>query len=57
MTLSAPAVATFYFNGLGRPYSSTDTGQDSSFPGQTLTITGDGLTKTVSVAQETGYVY
>jgi MSHA pilin protein MshC len=57
MALGSTAAATFYFNGLGRPYLGTDTGIDSTFPGQTLTITGDGLTKTVSVAQETGYVY
>jgi MSHA pilin protein MshC len=57
MALSAAAASNFYFNGLGRPYLSTDAGTDSTFPGLTLTITGDGLTRTVSVAQETGYVF
>jgi MSHA pilin protein MshC len=57
MTLGSTAAATFYFNALGRPYLSTDAGLESTFTGQTLTITGDGLTRTVSVAQETGYVY
>jgi MSHA pilin protein MshC len=57
MALGSATAATFYFNGLGRPYLGTDTGIDSSFPGQSLTITGDGLTRTVSVAQETGYVF
>jgi MSHA pilin protein MshC len=57
MALSATAASTFSFDGLGRPYLSTDAGADSTFPGLTLTITGDGLTRTVSVAQETGYVF
>jgi MSHA pilin protein MshC len=56
MTLSQNAAGSFYFNALGRPYLSTDTG-DSSFTGLTLTIKGDDLTRTVSVAQETGYVF
>lgn len=56
MTLSLPAAGSFYFNGLGRPYLSTDTG-DSTFSGLTLTIKGEDLTRTVSVAQETGYVF
>jgi hypothetical protein len=56
MTLSQNAAGSFYFNALGRPYLSTDTG-DSSFTGLTLTIKGDDVTRTVSVAQETGYVF
>jgi hypothetical protein len=57
LTLGPPSVAAFYFDGLGRPYLATDTGADSSFPALTLTIAGDGYTRTLSVAQETGYVF
>ena len=57
MTLSPSSVAAFYFNGLGRPYLASDAGPDSSFPALTLTIAGDGYKRTVSVAQETGYVF
>jgi MSHA pilin protein MshC len=56
MTLNQSAAGSFYFKGLGRPYLSTDTG-DSSFTGLTLTIKGDDVTRTISVAQETGYVF
>jgi MSHA pilin protein MshC len=56
MSLSQGAIAAFYFNGLGRPYLPGDAA-DSSFTGLTLTITGDDVSRTVSVAQETGYVY
>jgi MSHA pilin protein MshC len=56
MTLSPASAAAFYFNGLGRPYLAADTG-DSSFQGLALTISGDGVTRTISVAQETGYVF
>lgn len=56
MSLSQGAIAAFYFNGLGRPYLPGDT-TDSSFTGLTLTITGDDVSRTVSVAQETGYVF
>jgi MSHA pilin protein MshC len=56
MSLSQGAIAAFYFNGLGRPYLAADTG-DSSFTGLTLTIKGDDLARTISVAQETGYVF
>jgi MSHA pilin protein MshC len=55
LSLSQGAIAAFYFNGLGRPYLGGDSG-DSSFPGLTLTIQGDGVKRTVTVAQETGYV-
>jgi MSHA pilin protein MshC len=56
MTLAQGAIAAFYFNGLGRPYLGGDT-TDSSFTGLTLTIKGDDVNRTVSVAQETGYVF
>jgi MSHA pilin protein MshC len=57
MTLSPSTGGIFYFNALGRPYLPADTGTDSTFAGLVLTITGDGLTRTVTVAQETGYVF
>jgi MSHA pilin protein MshC len=57
MTLNPSGAASFFFNGLGRPFVSTDNGIDSSFTGLTFTISGDGITRTVSVAQETGYVF
>jgi MSHA pilin protein MshC len=56
MTLSPAGAAAFYFNGLGRPYLAGDTG-DSTFEGLALTISGDGVARTISVAQETGYVF
>jgi len=56
LTLNPATAGTFYFNGLGQPYLSTDTG-NSSFTGLTLTIKGDDLTRTISVAQETGHVF
>lgn len=54
--LNSAAPAIMYFNGLGRPYVAGDTG-DSSFVALTLTIKGDDVTRTVSVARETGYVF
>jgi MSHA pilin protein MshC len=56
MTLSPASAASFYFDSLGRPYLATDTG-DSTFQGLTLTVGGDGVTRSISVAQETGYVF
>jgi MSHA pilin protein MshC len=56
LSLNSAAPVNMYFNGLGRPYLAADTG-DSSFTGLTLTIKGDDLTRTVSVAQETGHVF
>ena len=58
MTLSQSAAGSFYFNGLGRPYLATDSGAgDGGFPGLTLTIKGDDLTRVIAVEQETGYVH
>jgi MSHA pilin protein MshC len=42
------------FDALGRPYDAS--GADD-FPGLAITIQGDGLVRTVSVAPETGYVF
>ena len=47
---TAPALAHFAFDALGRP----DAG---AAQGLTITITGDGETRTVSVVHETGYVH
>jgi MSHA pilin protein MshC len=44
-----------YFDALGRPYDSTGAVQTTNQP--VVTITGDGLTRTVGVAAETGYVF
>jgi MSHA pilin protein MshC len=57
MAVNPAAAATFYFNALGRPYLAADTGMDSTFQSLVLTIAGDGYTRTVSVSQETGYVF
>lgn len=43
-----------YFDALGRPY---DASGAASFPGLSITISGGGATRVVSVAPETGYVY
>ncbi|WP_290368615.1 prepilin-type N-terminal cleavage/methylation domain-containing protein [Massilia sp. Bi118] len=56
LSLNPGAPGNMYFDGLGRPYLAGDSG-DSSFVALTLTIKGDDVTRTVSVAQETGYVF
>lgn len=49
-------VTTLFFDALGRPYKDTDTVPVSTFPTLTLTLTGGGDTRTITVEQETGYV-
>lgn len=56
MGLNPATAGAFFFNGLGRPYMATDAG-DSTFTGLALTVSGDDISRTVSVSQETGYVY
>lgn len=56
VNLTLAAAGAIYFDGLGRPYLATDTG-DSSFTGLTLTVKGEDVTRSISVAQETGYVF
>lgn len=61
MVPSGSSLSPFYFSGLGKPYLPADmpaTGYstDSTFAGVSMTISGDGASSTVSVAQETGYV-
>jgi MSHA pilin protein MshC len=55
--LSPNSSTTFYFNGLGRPYASSDNGQTSTFRGFQVDINGDGVTRSVAVSPETGYVF
>ena len=50
----AGASAYLYFDALGRPY---DASGSADFPGLSISIAGDGLTRAVAVAPETGYVY
>jgi MSHA pilin protein MshC len=50
----AGAANFFFYDALGRPHTAAGPLAD---PGLTLTITGDGLTRTVRVEPETGYVH
>jgi MSHA pilin protein MshC len=50
----AGATAFFYYDALGRPHTADG---PLGNPGLVLTITGDGLTRTVRVEPETGYVH
>jgi MSHA pilin protein MshC len=49
---SAPAIATLYFDPLGRPFDAIN----SASPQRTLTISGDG-TQSFVIEPETGYVH
>jgi len=49
---SAPAIATLYFDPLGRPFDALN----SASPQRTLTISGDG-TQSFVIEPETGYVH
>jgi MSHA pilin protein MshC len=49
---SAPAIATLYFDALGRPFDALNSGS----PQRTLTISGDG-TQSLVIEPETGYVH
>ena len=50
-------VTTLFFDALGRPYNVADTVPNSTFTTRlTLTLTGGGDTRTITVEQETGYV-
>lgn len=52
------AMASFYFDGLGKPYAATDVAPNSSFPARLdIGIAGDGVTRHVIVESETGYVH
>jgi MSHA pilin protein MshC len=51
----------FYFDAQGKPFSAAAADRDPSsksrFTGLALTISGDGLARTVTVVADTGYVY
>ena len=49
---TTPALTQFGFDALGRPGAGA-----AGFQGLSITITGDGETRTVSVVHETGYVH
>lgn len=49
---SAPAIATFYFDPLGRPFDAAN----SASPQRTISIAGDG-TQSFVIEPETGYVH
>lgn len=49
---SAPATATLYFDGLGKPFDAAGVAS----PQRTISITGDG-TQTFVIEPETGYVH
>jgi MSHA pilin protein MshC len=49
---SAPAIATLYFDPLGRPFDAIN----SASPQRTISISGDG-TQTFVIEPETGYVH
>ena len=51
MTPVSGTLAPFFFDALGRPGAAGTT-----FAGLTVTISGDGVSSQISVAQETGYV-
>jgi MSHA pilin protein MshC len=59
-TVPPAAANSFYFNGLGRPYMAGDVisaaSDASSFTAMSFAITAEGSTRTVTLAQETGYV-
>lgn len=62
MTPVAGSMSTFYFNGLGKPYLPGDLpasgpSQASTFAGSTYNFSGDGVSISVSISPETGYVY
>lgn len=51
-------VAGFYFDGLGKPYNTLDNPPNSSINNTlVITLNGDGTQRTISIEQETGYVY
>jgi MSHA pilin protein MshC len=52
-----PAIQSFYFNALGKPFALNDTAPVSHFTRLDLTLSGDGSTRHVFVEAETGYVH
>ncbi len=52
-----PANQRFYFNALGRPFNIADVDPASTFALLTITLTGGGATRTITIEPETGYVH
>jgi len=50
-------IAGFYFNALGQPFDIGNTEPDSTFATTTITLSGSGVSRTVTVEAETGYVH
>jgi MSHA pilin protein MshC len=48
---------TYFFDALGRPYNNTDAEPNSTFDTLTVTITGGGDTRTITMERETGYAH
>jgi MSHA pilin protein MshC len=58
ITYSAPpAIESFYFNALGKPFNSNDTPPNSSFVKLDLSLNGGGVIRQIHVEPETGYVH
>lgn len=53
----APAGTVFYFNALGRPFAANDVDPVSNFATLNIAIGAGGVTRTVVVEAETGYVH
>lgn len=53
----APANQHFYFNALGRPFNIADVDPASTFALLTISLTGGGTTRTITIEPETGYVH
>jgi MSHA pilin protein MshC len=52
-----PANQRFYFNALGRPFNIADADPASTFALLTISLTGGGTTRTITIEPETGYVH
>lgn len=52
-----PAATAFYFNALGRPFAVGDIDPVSHFSNQNIVISGGGVTRTIVIEAETGYVH
>jgi MSHA pilin protein MshC len=51
------SIGGFYFNALGRPFDTANLEPNSSFVNTTITLSGGGSTRTMTVEAETGYVH
>lgn len=49
--------ATYFFDALGRPYSSGDSVPTSNFSTLTFSVVGGDQTRTITVERESGYVH